>query len=216
MAWKGRERGTWEDRLAEVAAFKAKHGDCDIPLNYPENPKLGGFVNAVRTQRNNGKLSADRVAKLEAIDFSWASSRKTLVGGDGVTAEWQTRFDELLSYRKTHGDCNVPAKWQENPQLSRWVSQQRQRRKSETLHPERQRRLDKIGFDWRADSRKGDWSTRFEQLKAYKAQFGDCRVPMKWEENPQLGVWVANQRHRFKNGGLPTEKARLLAEIGFE
>ena len=41
-----------------------------------ENPKLGHFINTMRTQRNSGKLSADRVAKLEAVGFAWAASGK--------------------------------------------------------------------------------------------------------------------------------------------
>ena len=216
FTWQHRERGIWDDRLAEVAAYKAKEGNCEIPLNYPENPKLGRFVNAMRTQRNNGTLSADRIAKLDALGFVWASSRKTLVDWERISADWQARFDELLRYKETHGDCDVPAKWRENPQLGNWVSQQRQNRKSGTLHPERQRRLDEIGFDWRSENRKEEWTTRFEQLKAYKERFGNCRVPVKWKENPQLGVWVTNQRHRLKSGTLSLEKEKLLVELGFE
>ena len=75
FSWKMRERGTWDDRLNEIAAFKAKNGHCEIPLNYPENPKLGQFVNNTRTQRNSGKLAADRIAKLNALGFVWKSSR---------------------------------------------------------------------------------------------------------------------------------------------
>jgi hypothetical protein len=216
VTWKSREVGTWEDRLAEVAAFKAKNDHCEIPLNYPENPKLGRFVNNMRTGRNSGRLSADRIAKLDALGFVWTSSRKTLIDGDGISAEWQARFEELLRYKQTHGDCQVPAKWPENPQLGNWVSQQRQNRKGGTLHPERQRRLDEIGFDWRSDSRKEEWETRFEQLKAYKERFGNCRVPVKWKENPQLGMWVTSQRHHRKNGRLSLAKKELLREIGFE
>lgn len=216
FTWQHRERGSWEDSLAEVAAYKAKEENCEIPLNYPENPKLGRFVNAMRTQRNKGTLSAERIAKLDALGFVWASSRKTLVDGGGISIEWQARFEDLLRYKETHGDCDVPAKWRENPQLGNWVSQQRQNRKTGTLHPERQRRLDEIGFDWRSDSHKEEWAARFEQLKAYKARFGDCRVPVKWPENPRLGVWLTNQRHRLKSGTLSPEKEKLLVELGFE
>lgn len=216
FTWQHRERGSWDDRLVEVAAFKVKNGHCEIPVNYPENPKLGGFVNAMRTQRNSGKLSAERIAKLDALGFVWESSRMAEVAGEGINAAWKRRFDELLRYRQTYGGCDVPAKWHENSQLGNWVSQQRQNRKSGTLHPERQQRLDEIGFDWRSDSRKEEWAARFEQLKAYKGRFGNCRVPVKWKENPQLGMWVTTQRQHHKNGRLSPEKERLLREIGFE
>ena len=215
FTWQHRERGSWEDSLAEVVNYKAKEGNCEIPLNYPENPKLGRFVNAMRTQRNNGSLSADRIAKLDALGFVWVSSRKVLDEG-GISAQWQVRFDELLQYKQAHGDCDVPTRWPENPQLGHWSSQQRQNRKSGSIHPEGQRRLDEIGFDWRSDDRKEEWTTRFEQLKAYKERFGNCRVPVKWKENPQLGVWLTNQRRRIKSGTISPEKEKLLFDLSFE
>ena len=217
LTWKRREVGTWDDRLAEVAAFKANYGHCEIPFRYPKNPKLGRFVNNMRSQRNSGRLSADRIKKLDAIGFLWGSNRLAEVAGEGINAAWKTRFDELQRYKQAQGNCDVPWKWQDNPQLGRWVSQQRQDRKNGTLHPERQRWLDEIGFDWRADSSKvEEWATRFEQLKTYKERFGHCRVPVKWKENPQLGGWVEGQRYRLKKGRLSPEKEKMLREIGFE
>ena len=38
------------------------------------------------------------------------------------------------------------------------------------------------------------WNVRLEELKAYKEQHGDCLVPKKSRSNPQLGIWVMNQR----------------------
>ncbi|NJM55433.1 MAG: hypothetical protein HC841_05540 [Verrucomicrobiae bacterium] len=148
FTWQHRERGSWEDRLAEVAAFKAKHGHCEIPLNTPENPKLGRFVNSMRTKRNSGRLSADRIAKLDALGFAWESSRTAEVGGDGIIASWKKRFDELLGFKEANGDCKVPADWAKNPPLGRWVSQQRSMKKAGKLHPKREEMLNEIGFDW--------------------------------------------------------------------
>lgn len=216
FTWQHRERGSWEDRLAEVAGFKAKNGHCGIPLKYPENPKLGRFVGNTRSQRNSGKLSAERIAKLDAVGFVWEASSTAEVDGEGINAAWKARFDQLLIYKQSHENCDVPAKWNENEELGHWVSQQRQLRKRGTLHPERQRRLDEIGFDWRSDSLKADWATRFEELKGYKERFGDCRVPVKWKENPQLGMWATNQRQHRKNGRLSPEKERLLRGLGFD
>ena len=170
----------------------------------------------MRTQRNNGTLSADRIAKLDALGFVWEASRTADVDGDGINATWKARFDELLSYEQEHGNCDVPTKWKANEELGHWVSQQRQLRKRGTLHPERQRRLDEIDFDWRSDDRKGDWRTRFVQLKAYKERFGNCRVPRRWKENPQLGSWATNQRQYRRKGMLSLKKEKLLVELGFE
>lgn len=216
FTWQHRERGNWEDRLAEVADYKAKQGNCEIPFNYPQNLRLSRFVQKMRAQRNNGTLSAERIARLDALGFVWGGGRKASADSEGVSEDWQSRFDELLHYKRVHGDCDVPTRCRESPQLGNWVSQQRQNRKSGKLHPERQRRLNEIGFDWRSGSRKEEWSTRFEQLKAYKERFGDCHVPVKWQENPQLGVWAANQRHRLKSGTLSPEKEKLLLDLGLK
>jgi superfamily II DNA or RNA helicase len=218
FTWEHRQPGSWDDRYQELVEFKAEHGHCDVPSGYKRKPKLAGFVNAMRGARKSGKLSAERLAKLEAVGFAWASVRATnqRIDNDGINAFWQVRFDELLRYRLEHGNCDVPARWRENPELGHWVSAQRQLRKSGRLHLERHRRLDEIGFDWRSNSRREEWATRFEQLKAYKERFGHCCVPVEWQEIRGLGRWVAKQRHHRKNGRLSPEKERSLAAIGFE
>ena len=140
FTWKSRDVGTWEDRYQELIEFKSKHGHCNLPTRHTENPKLGPFVNSMRSKRNAGKLTADRIARLEAIEFVWASDK------------WNTRFQELLRYKEAHGNCEVPAKSPGNPQLRRWVNQQRQRAKSSSLSEEHRRQLDDIGFRWEIGS----------------------------------------------------------------
>lgn len=191
-------------------------------MDYPENSKLASFTKRMRAMRKKGALSTDQIAKLDAIGFAWVSVRKAIpaqmmnVLQEPITASWKKHFDELIIYRNEHGNCDVPVKWKENPQLGGWAAGQRALKKSGKLHPDRERLLDEIGFGWRSDDNKEDWQTRFEQLKLYKERFGNCDVPVKWSENPQLGVWVANQRHHLKVGKLSDEKQKLLIELGFE
>ncbi len=42
------------------------------------------------------------------------------------------------------------------------------------------------------------WEKRYNELKEYKKQNGDTNVPRRYEPNPQLGVWVSNQRQYYK------------------
>lgn len=210
FTWQHRERGTWEDRYDELIEFKAKHGHCNVPFAYEEKPKLGPFVNSMRTKKAGGVLSQERLERLERIGFQWAVRR-----ADNDEA-WESRFSQLQAFKASHGDYNVPAKWAENPKLGHWVNHQRGCRKRGEMDAERRQRLDEIGFDWRFDSHKEEWATRFEQLKAFKQRFGHCSVPVKWPENPQLGVWVTKLRHRHKTGKILPEKGELLREIGFE
>jgi hypothetical protein len=201
--------------LAEVAAFQAVHGHCEVPSNHPENPKLADFVRKMRTQRKKGTLSAQRIAKLDALGFAWKPTRRARCPGEPISALWKMHFDELLHYQDEHGGCNVPSQRSENRQLGRWVCDQRSLRKAGALHPERQRLLDEIGFEWRVDRSKEAWTARFEQLKSLKERFGHCRVPRTGPGNSQLLSWVYMQRHFRKHGRLSPERCRLLDEIGF-
>ena len=38
------------------------------------------------------------------------------------------------------------------------------------------------------------WRMFYEQMLAYKKEHGDCRVPIRWPPNPQLGSWVNRMR----------------------
>jgi superfamily II DNA or RNA helicase len=137
--WNIHDRGTWEDRLAEVAAFRARYGHCNIPLNFLENPKLGRFVNQTRSQRTRGTLSQDRIARLDEIGFNWSQDAEQ---------KWHQLYDRLKQYHDAHGDSNVPYGWKEDPQLARWVTHQRVRRRKGTVTDEEVQLLDSLGFVW--------------------------------------------------------------------
>jgi len=95
----------------------------------------------------------------------------------------------------------------------RWVDTQRQAYKKGKLSEERINLLNGIGFEW---ERRVGWDKRFEQLKRYKKDHGDCNVPRKYKANPQLGEWVHEQRKLYKNGKLSKERINLLKGIGFK
>eukprot|EP00551_Chaetoceros_affinis_P004234 CAMPEP_0203665384 /NCGR_PEP_ID=MMETSP0090-20130426/2596_1 /ASSEMBLY_ACC=CAM_ASM_001088 /TAXON_ID=426623 /ORGANISM="Chaetoceros affinis, Strain CCMP159" /LENGTH=297 /DNA_ID=CAMNT_0050528905 /DNA_START=44 /DNA_END=937 /DNA_ORIENTATION=+ len=67
------------------------------------------------------------------------------------------------------------------------------------------------------------WDKRYQELLSYKMQKGDTNVPRRYESNPQLGVWVSNQRQyykKFKTGisgwGMTESRIKRLENIGFE
>ena len=82
--------------------------------------------------------------------------------------------------------------------------------------------LDVMGFKWGASKASAFWSEQFEQLCAYKVQFGHCSVPQKYSANPRLGQWVKNQRtmYRLYQEGKPSpmteEYIRELESVGFK
>jgi len=54
----------WDKHYGELVAFKAKHGHCWVPQNYPESPRLSTWMNSQRARKREGDLSQERINRL--------------------------------------------------------------------------------------------------------------------------------------------------------
>ena len=193
----------WESQFQELVSYKKEHGDCLVPDRWRENKRLAAWVNSQRTQKNKGELDAEKIKKLDELGFVW----------NALEQLWEDRFQELVSYKKEHGDCLVPQSWKENKPLGSWVKTQRKFRKKDKLDAEKIKRLDELGFIWEPDQQ--FWENRFQELVSYKKEHGDCLVPQSWKENKQLASWVKNQRTFRKEDKLDAQRIKRLDELGF-
>ncbi len=207
---------TWEEMFAALVQYKKKNNDCDVPKEYPANPQLGTWVAKQRNTKKQGKLSAARIGRLEALGFVW----------DPLEAAWEEMFTALVEYKGKNNHCNVPQGHPENPQLAHWVNNQRQRKgllsegriqrvvkNRGQLSEGRIRRLEALAFVW--DPHEATWEEMFAALVEYKGKNNRCNVPRGHPENPQLGRWVAKQRHTKKQGTLSTARIGRLEALGF-
>jgi hypothetical protein len=140
---------------------------------------------------------------------------------------WNSNFHDLVRFREKYRHCMVPVTYEENPGLGPWVKRQRYQYKLQkegrhsALTAVRREELDQIGMVW--NSHDIVWEEKLEQLRAYKEQYGDCRVPTTFPEHPQLAVWVKIQRRQFKlyikgdkKSSMTPERINKLQEMGFE
>ena len=191
---------TWDERLEELTQYKAEHGHCHVPTR---QGSLGTWANNQRTSRKNDKLSEEQIQKLDNLGFNWGTTH---------CATWDEFCEDLKEYKADHGHCNVPAS---HGPLCSWVYTQRTSRKNGKMAEERIRKLDGLGFVWSRSPQTPPptWDERFEELKKYKADHGDCSVP--WSHG-SFGKWVKRQRNVRKNGKLSEERIRKLYDLGFE
>lgn len=78
------------------------------------------------------------------------------------------------------------------------------------------------GFAWTVRGSKVPWEVRFDELRAYRASFGDCDVPAKFNANRRLGTWTQVQRAQYQlfmrgePAYITAERIELLEDQGFK
>jgi hypothetical protein len=126
----------WDDMYAELAEFQHAYGHCRISTLSEVHRTLGVWVHTQRTLRKQGRLDAERIARLDAIRFTW----------DLLREQWDAMFAALQDFRGAMGHCDVPQRWAENRKLGNWVMVQRAAYKAGRLDAEQIERLREIGF----------------------------------------------------------------------
>ena len=194
----------WDERFGELQAYKLEHGHCNVPRHWPVNAQLARWVGKQRASRAKGQLATERMQWLKDLGFEW----------DPHSSAWDTMLDELKAFWATHGHCNVPRHWPDNPQLAKWVGKQRTARSKNQMIGARIQRLEALGFEWAP--RSSEWEAMFAKLQAFSAAHGHCKVPQGWSENPQLSSWVTSQRTAKTTGALAAERIQRLEDLGFD
>jgi len=202
----GSER--WEQRLADLLAFKAAHGHCNVPSSYREDPSLAVWVFNCRRQRKLGSLDTERIEQLDAIGFVWSVRTRRFVARD-----WDAMVAQLEAFQRDHGHSNVPYAWPRNRELPAWLHGVRCNKRSGRLDADRVRQLEALGVVWEPQQTR--WENRFADLVDYRRCHGDCNVPCGWPENPALANWVKGVRASQKRGDLDCERIQRLDAIGF-
>ena len=129
----------WRQRYAELVAFVARHGCCNVPQRKGKHDELGRWLNLQRVQYRKGKLAASRVGLLERVGICWEPYDQT----------WEAMFADVQVFCKKHGHCNIPCKHNFGKhRLRGWLDRQRHVHKAGRLHPERFRRLSALGVVW--------------------------------------------------------------------
>jgi hypothetical protein len=101
-------------------------------------------------------MTQHRIMLLNNVNFDW----------DPKDTRWKMRVQELLAYKKKFGNCLVPAQYNDNPALGRWVSTQRKyyklwkQGKATRISTERIQELTRIGFVW--DRWEDNWNEGFK------------------------------------------------------
>ena len=199
----------WEHRLQELQQYNTEHGTTLVPTGHTTATgfNLGIWVQCQRSAKRKGRLSQERIDRLEKLGFVW----------DVLEQGWNGAFRELQAYKTEHGTTLVPKSHttEAGLKLGHWVSGQRLAKRKGRLSQERIDGLEKLGFVW--DVKAQGWEDSFQELEAYKAEHRTTLVPHNHttEVGFNLGKWVDNQRSGKKAGRLNQERIDRLDQFGF-
>jgi hypothetical protein len=199
----------WDFWYGLTLKYRDEFGDANAPHDYKttEGFRLGSWQNDQRQNYKKGKLSPDRIERLEKIGFIW----------DILEEQFEKGFQETLLYKNSTGNPNadVRHKTPEGFRLGTWQSHQRSNYRKGILSSERIERLEKIGFIW--DILEEQFENGTQETLLYKNSTGNPNVPAR-HKTPKgflLGIWQGNQRNSYKKGEISSDRIKRLEKIGF-
>lgn len=175
--------------------------------------------------------------KLEGLSNTISAEREEKLVALGVAMRpwdrhWDNRYHNLLAFMKERGcfphECDRGSLDEEAKRLLIWCNKQRQQHhilkeakqgQFSSMTPERESQLTSIGFSFNLFNE--IWMERYDELHEYRQHHGDCLVPHKYEANPQLGIWIGEQRYNFKKfkegrpSSMSQERFVLLNKLDF-
>ena len=231
---------SWEMCYREAEQYYRIHGNLKIPKNYitESGISLGSWLVTQRRVRAGavaGNLTEEQIRLLDDLGMEWESR---------IGKAWENGYQELVKYQEEHGNVDVLSRYvtEDGYPLGKFVANQRlawKNSRSETgsgghrLLPERERRLNELGFLWEkrklapetADESSGSkydarWNVKFRLAEQYYREHGDLEVPRDYTiAGEKLGRWIhalrsARMKPDSSHYRLDAERIRQLDSIG--
>ena len=198
----------WDDMYNRLVGYWKKNNSTNVPKDYEDDPQLGRWVNHQRIyyKKNDSAMTDEKIERLEAIGFVW----------DAQEALWQEMYSRLVQYWKLKNSTIVPQRYEDDPELGWWVTNQRTlyKKNDSRMTPERIEKLEAIAFVW--DPFEASWQEMYSRLLEYKQEKGNADVSRYHDEDRKLGNWVNSQRTTYRNGKLSPDRMKKLEQIGFK
>jgi hypothetical protein len=185
FTWELRDE-RWEAMYARLEAFHDVHGHAAGPFT---EPKVSAWAAQQRLRRRLGRLSRERIRRLDGLRFAWtAVARWTL----------EPYLELAREFRRRHQHLSIPndARY---ASLFRWAEIQRGNYRRQRLEPKLKRELEAIGFPLTA--RDVEWERRFAAL---------LESPPRARERGELERWLRVQVALATAGKIELDKEQRL------
>jgi cation transport regulator ChaC len=208
----------YQKRLGALKQFVEREGHASPLSVYVEDFQgekinLGTWVASRRKDFKAEKLSAERIAALEALPgWEW----------DPNEADYKKHLGALKQFVEREGHASPPQNHVEDFQgeklnLGTWAGSRRTDFKVGRLSAERTAALEALpGWEW--DPFEAAYQKYLEALKQFVEREGHASPPQNHVEDFQgeklnLGTWVSNRRTDFKAEKLSAERTAELKAV---
>ncbi|EJK44815.1 hypothetical protein THAOC_36615 [Thalassiosira oceanica] len=223
----------WNNRCAELAAFKEEHGHCNVPTGARQELDALGFDSegGRRDQKWNDRCDELAAYKAKHGDCNvpksqgslgrWVNDQRKLQKKGKLPEErfkkleelgfdwsplgttWEESFDELMEYQRAHGDCNVP---RGHETLGSWVHNQRTLKKKGKLPKERVEKLKSLASC-------GCWALSAGQREIIPPRWGRARMAAAGKERGAIPPRAMPGRTRRWPGPMPPQPSPTRTDL---
>lgn len=146
MCW-DRNEDKWEKGFFLVCEYLNPSGDkCaisnrninSVPVGFSiEGTDIYAWLGTQRSRYKQGKLSAERIRKLEEIGMKWSLSE----------VFWNSGYEHAAEYKKGHGDLKMPVGYvcEDGFKLKSWINNQKIKLRNGTLSEVQAEKLRMLG-----------------------------------------------------------------------
>ncbi|MBR1822923.1 MAG: Helicase associated domain protein [Ruminococcus sp.] len=199
---------SWDFNFELLKEYVEKHGSFPDGSTSYEGVLIGKWATQQRVLNNQGKLSKERIKKLNSIGFPW----------DVNEANWQACYEELRTITKRLGHFPSKSEVDEDKKyLFPWLNAQRLKYKNGMLDEEKAEKLIALGCKMSVKTRTS-WQEIFEQYSEYvklHGRFPENADAQSDDDAKVLYNWANSQRTARYRGTLSEERAAKLDSIGF-
>ena len=196
----------WEQGYVALSKYYAAYKDCRVPSEYKSDEfSLGGWVSHQRGLFRRGKLSEEKIIRLNKLRFIWDAKIDVI----------ERAIVALKSFKSRTGHLKVPRGHIENGfELGAWCSSRRMQHVRDKTPPALRRRLQEIGFELEPHDAVFDRACGL--LEAFIQEYGHSLVPRDYKvAGFSLGSWVIGIRSRRIKGQVTTDRINELDRLGF-
>ena len=169
MVWGIGIEHRWNEKYELAKKYYEENGHLNMLVSYitKEGAHLGAWIAQQRKMKKAGKLSDEKIQKLEKIGMIWDAKMHT----------FEQFYQAASEYADIHGTCNANLHYvtDEGVKLGIWISTQRVRYREGHLSEYEIKELERLSINW-GQTLDDKWIMCIEHARKYYEEYGDINI----------------------------------------